>query len=70
MAPAETGERPEQDGVVKAGRIPCTELREKRGRAALQAPERNPRACFFLGPFLRVGTEEAEKKDIYWRPDR
>lgn len=28
----ETGERREQDGVVKAGGIPCTELRERRGR--------------------------------------
>lgn len=27
----------------------------------MQAPERNPRACF-VGPFLRVGTEGAEKK--------
>ena len=32
VALAETGERREQDGVVKAGGISCMELRERRGR--------------------------------------
>lgn len=61
MAPAERGETGEQDDPVRAGGIPWTEPRERKGRAALQAPERNAGACS-LGPFLGARRGSGEER--------
>lgn len=41
VALAETGERREQDGVVRAGAIPCMELRERGGRGIADTREKS-----------------------------